>query len=106
MREQANAPRHSATPLAPPPATPDVARVEPLPEYQLQVTFEDGLTGIVDMSAMVLSPDAGVFAVLADPARFAQVGVVLGAVTWPDGLDLAPDAMYDAIKEHGRWVLD
>lgn len=106
MREQTNTPRHPAPALVPPPATPDVVRVEAFAEYRLKVTFEDGLTGIVDMSAMVQSPAAGVFAVLADPAHFAQASVTLGAVTWPDGLDLAPDAMYDEIKTNGRWVLD
>jgi hypothetical protein len=106
MRDQANTPRHSAAALTPSPATPDVARVEALAAYRLRVVFEDGLTGVVDMSAMVLSLEAGVFAVLADPARFAQVRITLGAVSWPEGLDLAPDAMYDAIKEHGRWVVD
>ena len=106
MREQTNTPRHSAPALAPPPATPDVASVKALPGYRLQVTFEDGLTGIVDMSAMVQSSAAGVFAVLADPTRFVQAGVSFGAVTWPEGLDLAPDAMYEEIKEHGCWILD
>jgi hypothetical protein len=28
-----------------------------------------------------------------------------GAVTWPGELDLAPDAMHDAIRQHGVWVL-
>jgi hypothetical protein len=27
------------------------------------------------------------------------------AVTWDHGIDLAPDAMYDAIKASGVWVL-
>jgi hypothetical protein len=30
----------------------------------------------------------------------------LGAVSWPGDLDLAPDAMHAAIKEHGTWILD
>jgi len=47
-----------------------------------------------------------VFEPLRDAAVFAQVQVVLGAVQWPNGADLAPDAMYDAIREHGVWVLD
>jgi hypothetical protein len=46
-----------------------------------------------------------VFAVLADPERFAQVGIEFGAVWWPGEIDLAPDAMYAEIKAHGRWVL-
>jgi hypothetical protein len=29
-----------------------------------------------------------------------------GAVQWANGADLAPDAMYDAIKAHGRWIVE
>jgi hypothetical protein len=32
--------------------------------------------------------------------------VELGAATWPNGADLAPDAMYDAIREHGVYTPD
>ena len=47
------------------------------------------------------SPDsynAGIFAALPDPAVFAQATAEHGVVTWPGELDLAPDAMYDAIR--------
>jgi hypothetical protein len=74
-----------------------------LPELRLQVTFADGLTGVVDMSSLVRSSRAGVFAALADPALFAQVRLEYGAVTWPGDLDLAPDAMHAAIQAHGEW---
>ena len=50
--------------------------------------------------------DGTVFEALRDPALFAKVQVVLGAIQWPNGADLAPDAMYDAIRERGVWVLD
>jgi hypothetical protein len=60
------------------------------------------------MKAFLNSPnvDATIFEQLRDPAMFVQAQVALGAVQWPNGADLAPDAMYDAIREHGIWVLD
>jgi hypothetical protein len=82
-----------------------VKAVEALDGYRLHVYFIDGLEGEVDMAEMVHAPDAGVFAVLADPDLFAQVYVELGAVTWPGELDLAPDAMHDEIKKNGVWRL-
>jgi hypothetical protein len=81
----------------------DVAEVRVLGDFRLEVRFFDGTSGMVDMSALVHSVGAGVFAGLADPARFAEVGIELGAVTWPGGLDLAPDAMYQALREYGVW---
>ncbi|MGO9336760.1 MAG: DUF2442 domain-containing protein [Terracidiphilus sp.] len=82
-----------------------VTRVEALPGFRLKVVFADCLTGTVDMSRMVQSPQAGVFAALRDPSLFAQVRLEYGAVTWPGELDLAPDAMHAAILEHGEWPL-
>lgn len=51
------------------------------------------------------SSQGTVFEPLRDQAIFAQVQVVMGAVQWTNGADLAPDAMYDAIKASGRWIV-
>ena len=85
-----------------------VTAVAVLPELRLHVTFVDGTRGEVDLRALLERSEvaAGVFAKLRDPEVFARARVVLGAVEWPGGPDLAPDAMYDAIREHGRWVVD
>lgn len=82
-----------------------VREVRPLESYRLYVCFADGLEGYVDMSRMILGDHAGVFAVLKDPDLFRQVFLDHGAVTWPNEIDLAPDAMHDEIKIHGEWVL-
>jgi hypothetical protein len=82
-----------------------VTNVEALPEFRLRVAFADGSTGMVDMGGLLHSPKAGVFAALLDTSLFSQVTIEHGAVTWPGELDLAPDAMHDAICEHGVWVL-
>ena len=83
----------------------DVAEVTVLNGFRLHVRFHDGTEGEVDMSVLVQSARAGVFAQLADPSLFAQVHVEHGAVTWPGELDLAPDAMYTEISQHGKWTL-
>jgi hypothetical protein len=79
-----------------------------LPDAQLKVTFVDRTSGKVDMRAFLSSPniDGTVFEPLRDPTVFAEARVVMGAVQWPNGADLAPDAMYDVIRESGIWVLD
>jgi hypothetical protein len=79
-----------------------VAGVEALPGYRLRVRFLDGLEGVVDMSALIASPNAGVFAALADPQAFNRACVRLGAVCWPGDLDIAPDAIHAAIKANDR----
>ena len=80
-----------------------VQAVKALPGYRLFVQFLDGLAGTVDLSELIASPKAGVFARLRDAALFEQVHVELGVVVWPGDLDLAPDAMHAEIKQHGEW---
>jgi hypothetical protein len=58
--------------------------------------------GEAHLATLIWSERAGVFASLRDETVFDQVEVQLGAVVWPGtGIDLAPDAMYDAIKVRG-----
>lgn len=73
----------------------------------IAVEFRDGRAGIVDMRPR-LSQDKpkGLFSGLKDQALFARVQVEAGAVGWPNAIELAPDAMYDAIKAGGVWTLD
>jgi hypothetical protein len=44
----------------------------------------------------------GVLAPLNDPAYFARVGVdaEAGTIVWPDGIDLAPEPLYEQAKAH------
>jgi hypothetical protein len=79
--------------------------VKPLANYTLKVEFMDGTSGLVDMFQRIMSSKAGVFANLRDTMVFEQVFLEYGAVTWPGEIDLAPDAMYEEIKQHGKWVL-
>jgi hypothetical protein len=70
-----------------------------LENYAIRLRFVDGLEGVVRFP-----PDffRGVFSHLNDPAKFREVAVINGAVTWPGGLDLAPDAMYQDILPQGK----
>ncbi len=93
-----------------PPITPTmpwrVQQVDALPDYRLFVRFLDGLEGYVNLKTFLFSDQAGVFIDLRDSGLFAQATLVYGAVTWPGDLDLAPDTMYEQIKNTGEWNLD
>ena len=108
MQTQSASEENLAASIDPPPRPRSpwrVASVQVMDGHRLRLRFLDGLEGEVDMSRLVHSQTAGVFAPLADPKLFAEARVELGAVTWPGGLDLAPDAMHRAIKAGGAWVL-
>lgn len=102
MRDEADTKKDSAAPVIGS-ASWRVVQVRPLPGHRLTVRFADGTSGEVDVSRLIFGRTPGVFDQLRDPARFAQVGIQHGAVTWPGDLDLAPDAMYDGIRSNGSW---
>ena len=64
----------------------------PQSEYKLFLEFDDGVSGVVDLSNLV---GKGVFGPLNDPAVFeiASVGKH-GEVRWTDDLELCSDALY------------
>ena len=74
---------------------PKVVEVRPLGGYRLWLRFQDGVSGIVDLSAELWGP---MFEPLKDEALFAQASVhpELDTVTWPNGADLAPEFLYRA----------
>ena len=80
----------------------DVVEVKTIAPLALHVQFADGTVGQVKFEQSHLT---GVFEALKDPLVFQQAHVEEGAVAWPGDLDLAPDAMYQAIKSAGEWVL-
>jgi hypothetical protein len=72
-----------------------IAFVRPLDNFQLALRFADGAEGVISMQDRLWGP---VFEPLRDPAVFAQAFVDdFGAVAWPNGADLAPDALYRAL---------
>ena len=80
----------------------DVVSATVIEHLEFSVTFADGLSGRVRMLPSHLY---GVFAPLGDPAVFKRIQISDGFVSWPGDIELAPDAMHEAIRLHGEWVL-
>ncbi len=69
-----------------------LTKVVALPAYQLEVEYSDGIRGFVSLAERLFGP---MFEPLRDPHFFAQVYLdEFGVVAWPNGADLAPDAIY------------
>lgn len=71
--------------------------VEPLQGFRLRVRFADGTEGVVSLEDRLFGP---MFEPLRDPELFRQVSIdEFGAPCWPNGADLAPDALYDQVRK-------
>jgi Protein of unknown function (DUF2442) len=69
-----------------------IVDAKPLSAYRLQLRYDNGESGIVDLSSYV---GRGVFAAWDHPGVFEHVTCTAeGAVEWPGEIDLCPDALY------------
>ena len=68
----------------------DAKLVKPLPDYKIYVELENDKKGIFDMKPYL---NHGVFRELKNVQYFNQVDIVLGAVTWPNEQDIAPETL-------------
>ena len=68
----------------------DVKVVHPLKDYRLYVELADNRKGIFDLKPYL---HRGVFQELRDVHSFNQVGILFGAVTWPNQQDIAPETL-------------
>lgn len=75
----------------------DVVAVEARPDFKVWVRFENGVEGEADLSDLA---GRGVFERwTGNPAEFSEVSVDpdSGTLTWPGGLDVAPDRLYSEV---------
>lgn len=72
----------------------DVVHIKCLRDFNIEVTFDDGKTGILDCKPII--EKGGVFSALRDPDVFgkAEIHKELGVITWNNEIDIAPETVY------------
>ena len=73
-----------------------VTNVRYLAEYKLELTFKDGLRGVLDMKDELWGE---MFEPLKDLEFFRKVRVdeEHDTIVWPNGVDLAPEFLYESV---------
>ena len=76
----------------------DVIEVKVIENYKLELTFEDGKKGQVDIAKLV--PFEGIFAPLKDKKFFSRVSVNadIGTICWENGADISPAFLYENLE--------
>jgi Protein of unknown function (DUF2442) len=77
-----------------------IVDVKVLAPHVLRVTYRDGFSAVHDFARFKSERD-NVAAPLADPDYFARVFLDYGALTWPNGFDMCPDALRMEIEGEG-----
>lgn len=72
-----------------------VTDVRVIDGYQVELTFSDGVRGVVDLTNRIIGR-GGVFAPLEKQEYFRQVAVdrEQGTIVWPNGADFCPNLLH------------
>jgi hypothetical protein len=69
-----------------------ITRAKALPDFRLELTFDTGESGVVDLSSFA---GRGVFVAWERPGQFEKVSITdEGTVEWPEEIDMCPDSLY------------
>jgi hypothetical protein len=74
---------------------PSVIRAKYEGGFRIHLTFNDNLQGTVDFQGWLQGP---VFEPLKDRQYFQQFFIEGGTLAWPNGADIAPETLYEAVK--------
>ena len=79
-------------------AIPAVLEAEYRGDYKIHLVFQDGTEGTVDLNDWLEGP---VFEPLRDTQFFARFFIEGGTLVWPNGADIAPEALHREVRSNG-----
>lgn len=67
-------------------------------EYLLRLSFSDGRNGVVDLRDTICNDHRPIFLELKSKENFKRFHVAMDTVVWENGLDLAPEYLYEKMN--------
>ena len=68
-------------------------------EYQVQLKFNDGFEGVLDFKQILTKDSRDKVKELLNLEIFNRLKIELDTVCWENGVDFAPDYLYEKIKK-------
>jgi hypothetical protein len=78
-----------------------IVRAKHLHDFVLEVEFADGMAGEYDL-APLFARDTVLTRPWSDPGYFKRFMIELGALGWPNGLELSPQTIRQRLEEQGK----
>ena len=70
--------------------------------YVIDCEFSDGMTAEYDLEQLLWSCDTPLTVPLRNKSEFRKLFLRSGALCWPNGLELDPQAIYQELKSSGK----
>jgi hypothetical protein len=75
-----------------------VIKAELREDYKIYIEFNDGLSGIIDFKDKITTDHREIIRELIDKSKFNKIKVERHTLCWENGVDFAPEYLYDQIK--------
>jgi hypothetical protein len=75
-----------------------IIRAELKEGYKIYAEFDSGVKGIIDLREIIENDHREIIRELLDMKIFATVKVNLNTLCWDNGVDFAPDYLYEQLK--------
>jgi hypothetical protein len=69
-------------------------------KYVYSIKFDDGVEGDIDFSEYLTK--GPVFQALKDSKVFSKAMVEGGTISWPNGVDIAPETLYERLRDANK----
>jgi len=76
-----------------------VTRAEYVNQYRLELLFNDGVEGVVDLKDKVFTDHRNIFKPLQNIDFFKKFKQNRWTIEWENGVDLAPEFLYDLMMK-------
>jgi len=72
-----------------------ITQARHIKNYEIWIKFNDGIDGIVDLESTITNDHREIFRELEDEEQFKRFRVDDDTIVWENGLDLAPEYLYE-----------
>ncbi len=72
-----------------------IITAEYIGDYKIKLSFNNGYSGVVDLQEKIYNDHRKIFTPLKDKTFFQSFKQHFGTIEWGNGLDLAPEYLYN-----------
>jgi hypothetical protein len=75
-----------------------ISKAKQVDDYQIELVFNNNKKGVVDLKNTIFTDTRDIFKELKDLNKFKKFKIEFDTLSWENGLDLAPEFLYDLLK--------